>query len=236
MALGRAGTMKLLDRAVSLDETSRRRMFFLPSSIFLSEAVERVAGSNIMLGSQGCSVHDEGAFTGEISAKMIAEVGADFVMVGHFEQVMKGETLGNSIEQSLRATEAGLKVLFCIGEATVAIEPRELGDLKASLDALVAELDLPPWVIAYEPHWAIGERGSLPDLPYLRLRLESLRAALDERGWRAVPVVYGGSVNAANATEIDGIAGCDGLFVGRAAWAPEALEGLVNLLTERGQH
>lgn len=230
MALDRSGTMKLLGKSKTLVETSTRQMFFLPASIFLAESVEQVADSDILIGAQGCSVHRSGAYTGEVSAQMISEVGAHLVMVGHYEQVLKGETLSDAIEQSLRAHEVGLKVLLCLGEPTPAADPRLLEELLSALDLVVDAFQSPAWALAYEPHWAIGERGSTPSQTYLRSRIDSLRTALDERGWVSVPIVYGGSVNLANAKEIDAITACDGLFVGRAAWAPEGLERLANLV------
>lgn len=227
MANGREATMALLDTAVELSATDERQFFFFPSMVFVAEAVDRVAGSDVVIGAQGCSVHHSGAFTGEVSASMLAEVGAQAVMVGHYERVLAGESLDSFVKQARRAGEMGLRVLFCLGEQSKAQDPHDATDLLRDIEFISAELHTPPWVIAYEPHWAIGEHGQRPQTSYVKSRLEALRNGLNERGWNSVPIVYGGSVDTGNALSLDPLA--SGLFVGRAAWTPEGLTAICEM-------
>lgn len=224
MASDRDETMALLDAAVQLSAECERQFFFFPSMVFVAEAVQRVAGSDVIVGGQTCSRHVSGAYTGEVSARMLAQVGANAVMVGHYERTLAGESLQDFIDQAMRAQEADLRVLFCLGERDQTDDPHDASDLLTDVDAMrAAGLDA-PWIVAYEPHWAIGETGRRPEPGYVSARLAALRFGLDERGWRESRLVYGGSVDRDNARDIDGLA--DGLFIGRAAWTPEGLRAV----------
>jgi len=227
MANDRESTMALLEAAVELATRDARQFFFFPSMIFVSEAVQRVAGSPVFIGSQGCSVHRSGAYTGEVSAQMIRDVGAQAVMVGHYERVVAGESLDLFVAQAARAHEVGLRVLFCLGEREQARNPDAVSDLLSDVAVLQRRLPDAPWVLAYEPHWAIGEHGTRPESAYVSARLSALRTGLREVGWEHVPVVYGGSVDSGNAEELDPLA--DGLFVGRSAWSPAGLREICTL-------
>lgn len=227
MASDRAATMALMDAAVELSAHDERQFFFFPSMVFVAEAVARVADSGVLVGGQMCSTHARGAYTGEVSAQMLADVGARIVMVGHYERVLAGESLADFIEQATRAQEAGLQVLFCLGEREQADEARDASDLLADVDVMHEALETEPWIIAYEPHWAIGERGRRPEMSYVSSRLSALREGLDNRGWEGVRLVYGGSVDPQNARELNPMA--DGLFVGRSAWTPEGLRTICEL-------
>ena len=223
MANDRAATMALLDAAKKLSELDGRQLFFFPSMVFLAEAVQRVAGSSVLIGSQGCSPHASGAFTGEVSATMLTDVGVQTVMVGHYERVLAGERLATFIMQAIRAQEVGLRVLCCLGERTKARSPSDASDLLKEVEEYKSALVNRPWLLAYEPHWTIGEQGVRPDIEYVEARLSALRTGLNEEGWNDVPLVYGGSVDEKNAVAIDALTACDGLFVGRAAWTPNGL-------------
>lgn len=227
MANDRNSTMALLDEAVELATHDDRQFFFFPSMLYVAETIQRVAGSPVFIGSQGCSVHRAGAYTGEVSAQMLRDAGAQVVMVGHYERVVAGESLDVFVEQAARAQEAGLRVLFCLGERDQATDPDDAGDLLSVVGVLQQRLDSAPWILAYEPHWAIGEHGSRPETSYVAARLSALRTGLREVGWEHVPMVYGGSVDSGNAEELDPLA--DGLFVGRSAWSPAGLREICTL-------
>lgn len=233
MASSRAATMALLDKAMELSATDERQFFFFPSMAFVAEASQRVHGSEVIVGSQGCSIHRTGAFTGEVSANMVAEVGGQAVMVGHYERVLAGETLHDFIQQSQRAHEAGLRVLFCLGERIQAENPGNARDLLDDIYALSAASDTQPWIIAYEPHWAIGEQGQRPSTSYVAARTQALRQGLDDCGWESVPILYGGSVDLDNAASLDPLV--SGLFVGRAAWTPEGLARICEITQRKAR-
>jgi len=182
---------------------------------FLAESVDTARDSDVRIGAQGCSPHRRGAFTGEVAALDIASLGADFIMVGHAERVAAGETLEHFAEQVARARDVGLAVLLCVGESAMGDDSGEslVAQADVALGGVLADED----VVAYEPHWAIGEKGREAPADYVGERLERLRGALGSQA----TIVYGGSVNTGNCATLAGIPGNSGVFVGRAAWTPE---------------
>lgn len=224
MALGREATLELVDVVRTCTEAGPRSL--VVSAPFLIEAVEHAQGSGLTIGAQGCSVHRRGAFTGQVSALDIAEVGADFVMVGHAERIAAGETLEDCASQVAQARSAGLSVILCIGEPQQEANALDVGDLLHQVDVAMAGEIGPADVIAYEPHWAIGEAGSEPDVDYVRTRMAGIRAHVGPSG----TIVYGGSVNYANASALAAIDDCDGVFVGRSAWSVDGWNKLEELM------
>lgn len=222
MALDRSSTAELVACARSYVGAGARALVI--SAPYLAESVQAARGSNLGIGAQGCSTHLRGAFTGQVSALDIAEVGCDFVMVGHAERIAAGETLDDLAAQVMHTRQAGMSVLLCVGETVVSDRPADISDLDQQLTTALGDVISEHDVIAYEPHWAIGEAGSEPDLDYVATRLGLLK----ERVGASATVVYGGSVNEGNARGLAQL--CDGVFVGRSAWSPKgwrAIEGAV---------
>ncbi|MEC7550363.1 MAG: triose-phosphate isomerase, partial [Pseudomonadota bacterium] len=132
-----------------------------PPFVFLPLVTELCAGSSIRIGAQNLSQHDRGAFTGEVSAAMLAELGADYVLVGHSERrELFGESSETVAEKFLAAQAQGLTPILCLGET---LEQREGGETEktvlAQLDAILAASGIEAFansVLAYEPVWAIG--------------------------------------------------------------------------------
>lgn len=177
------------------------------------------------IGAQDCSAYVSGAYTGELAASMIKSAGADYVLVGHSERRQyHGETDTLCYEKIKRALEAGLRPIYCVGElqeqrVTGIFEEVIVAQLKGALAALTAT-EMAQLVLAYEPVWAIGT-----GLTASPAQAQEVHALI--RNWlvqqfdietaQMTSILYGGSVNAANAQELFGMPDIDGGLVGGAS-------------------
>lgn len=178
-------------------------------------------GDGVLVGAQNASEHDNGAFTGEVSAEQIADMGADFVILGHSERRhVYGETSEQVRAKIEKALSHDLHVVLCVGETA---EERENGhylqvveaQLRASLPQTWGEGML---TLSYEPVWAIGtgKTASAQDITEMQAHLRNvLREAAPEGAFPKV--LYGGSVKPNNALEIMSLPVVDGVLVGGAS-------------------
>ncbi len=167
---------------------------------------------------------DEGAFTGEISAPMLKELGVAGAIVGHSERrQLFGETDDGVARRTAHALEAGLRIIACVGESEA---EREAGETEAVLRRQVSVLEPhEQLVIAYEPVWAIGTgRTATPELAQEAHAL--IKSLLD------APVLYGGSVKPDNAAELLAQPDVDGALVGGASLDPDSF-GAICLAASR---
>jgi triosephosphate isomerase len=188
-------------------------------------------GSKIEIGGQDCHAEPSGAFTGDISAEMLADLGAKAVIVGHSERrTLHKETDAEVRAKAQAAWRAGLTAIVCIGETRA---EREAGH---TLDVLGRQLDgsLPDGVtaarlvVAYEPVWAIGT-GLTPTTADVAQAHEFIRKRIVERhgaAGNAVRILYGGSVKPSNAKELMAVANVDGALVGGASLKAEDFLGI----------
>jgi len=189
---------------------------------YLWQAQAALSGSKIAWGAQNLSEHASGAFTGEVSAAMVAEFGCRYAIVGHSERrTLYGESDEVVAAKAAAALGAGLTPIVCVGET---LEEREAGTTEAvvlrQLDAVVSRLGakIGAVVIAYEPVWAIGTGRTASAAQaqavhqLLRKRLSNADAAAAQ-----VAVLYGGSVKADNAKTLFAAADIDGALVGGAS-------------------
>ena len=209
-----------------------------PPAPLLFRAVEKVRGTGISIGAQDCHMQASGAFTGDVSADMIADTGATFVIVGHSERrEAHKESNSNVRDKAEAAHAAGLTPIICIGEA---LEDREAnntldiigGQLAGSLpDAVSADNT----IVAYEPIWAIGT-GKVPSLEQIIEVHDFIRARLVQRFGAAigdaVPLLYGGSVKAENAASIFKAENVDGALVGGASLKADDFTPIIAALAE----
>ena len=205
----------------------RTVIFFPPAlSVAAVRAAVRERG-DLLLGVQNIYWEAHGAFTGEISASMARDAGATVVLVGHSERRhVFGETDEECGRKVLAAEKAGLAPMLCVGEK---LEERERGETEAvvlrQLRAGLAHVARPytgPLIVAYEPVWAIGTGKTATPSDATAVH-KVLRAELPEFvGDRAgrIPILYGGSVNQANAPALLGAEHVDGLLVGGASLDP----------------
>ncbi|HST03060.1 MAG TPA: triose-phosphate isomerase [Usitatibacter sp.] len=200
---------------------------------YLAQARDLLRDSGIAWGSQDCSRYEKGAYTGDVSAAMIAEFGARYAIVGHSERrTLFGDTDAMVVEKFTAAKRAGLTPIFCVGET---LQEREGNATEAVLarqvDALLAKgaNGLEGAVIAYEPVWAIGTGKTATSQQaeeahdFIRRRV----AAKDAKVAADVPILYGGSVKAANAAELFAMPDVDGGLVGGASLVAEEFTAIL---------
>jgi triosephosphate isomerase len=195
---------------------------------YLAQVELLIQGSKVMLGAQNLNTNASGAYTGEVSADMIKDFGARHVIVGHSERrSLYGETSAMVAEKTKAALNAGLTPLLCIGES---IEQRDSGNteavIKKQLSAVIELVGIEAFnqiIIAYEPVWAIGTgvTATPEQAQEAHLFIRSLLAKNDESVAQKTPILYGGSMNASNASELISCADIDGGLIGGAALKAE---------------
>ena len=195
---------------------------------YLAQVELLIQGSKVMLGAQNLNTNSSGAYTGEVSADMIKDFGARHVIVGHSERrSLYGETSAMVAEKTKAALNAGLTPLLCIGES---IEQRDSGNTEAviekQLSAVIELVGIEAFnqiIIAYEPVWAIGTgvTATPEQAQEAHLFIRNLLAKNDESVAQKTPILYGGSMNASNASELISCADIDGGLIGGAALKAE---------------
>ncbi len=202
-----------------------------PPFPYLAQAASRLEGSTIEWGAQDVCAKPNGAFTGEVSASMLADLGCRWVIVGHSERrQLLGETDEEVAAKAVMAVTQGLGVIACVGET---LEEREADRtesvLQRQVDALVRAVGeqggkeavaLPPerFVLAYEPVWAIGTgRSASPEIAQQAHRFIRSRLAPLDGGGEATRILYGGSVKPENAASLFAMPDVDGGLIGGAA-------------------
>jgi triosephosphate isomerase len=189
-----------------------------PPYVSLETAVQSLAGTEIGVFAQNCHWELEGAFTGEVSAAMLQELGVYGTLIGHSERRQWfGETDETVALRVRTALEQGLHVIACVGESEA---EREAGETDAVLRRQVGVLEADEnLVIAYEPVWAIGTgKTATPEMA--QQAHETIKSVLD------LPVLYGGSVKPDNAAELMSQAAVDGALVGGASLDVESFAAI----------
>jgi triosephosphate isomerase (TIM) len=192
-----------------------------PATLVMTFAMVAL-GSKIDIGGQDCHAEPSGAFTGDISAEMLADLGAKAVIVGHSERrTLHKETDAEVRAKSQAAWRAGLTAIVCIGETRAEREAgHTLSVLGRQLDGSLPDgVSAARLVVAYEPVWAIGT-GLTPNTADVAQAHEFIRKRIVERHGAtgsAVRVLYGGSVKPSNAKELMAVANVDGALVGGAS-------------------
>lgn len=228
-----AGNWKMNGLGAALDEliriaddvragTGAVEVAICPPATMISAAVTKVFGSGVQIGGQDCHVAASGAHTGDISAEMLKDAGASYVIVGHSERrADHGEDDAMVNAKARAAWRAGLTAIVCVGETEA---ERKAGEALAVVGRQLAQ-SVPDGatpetlVVAYEPVWAIGT-GLTPTAEDVAEMHAFMRRELIDRfgdSFAAVRLLYGGSVKAANAPELLGIADVDGALVGGAS-------------------
>lgn len=205
-----------------------------PPFVYLGLVEQQLSGTAIGWGTQNLSEHVSGAYTGEVAGPMLRDFHCKYVIVGHSERrTLYGESDEVVARKFAAARKVGITPILCVGET---LEEREQGVTEAVVERqLKAVLDLEgisaftDAVIAYEPVWAIGT-GRVPSVEDVAAMHAAIRArlvaALGEAG-TTVRILYGGSVNAGNASELLATAGVSGALVGGASLTAEGFVPII---------
>ncbi|KUP92252.1 triose-phosphate isomerase [Tritonibacter horizontis] len=217
---GTGGNLTELQALAGQDLPNSVDILICPPATLLSRAAALAGG--IAIGGQDCHAVASGAHTGDISADMLRDAGATYVILGHSERrTDHGETSETVRAKAEAAIAAGLCAVICIGET---LEERETGQTLSVVERQLAG-SLPDvttaanTVVAYEPVWAIGT-GKVPTLEQIGEVHTALRRAVEHRFGAAgsdIPLLYGGSVKPSNAAEIFAVPNVDGALVGGAS-------------------
>jgi len=212
-----------------------------PPFTSLSLAGSMLKGSRVKLGAQNMSEHDEGAYTGEISWKMLKSTGCDYVILGHSERRQYyGETDARINLKAKKALANGLLPIVCVGET---LKEREAGitekvvatQVKGCLEG-ISPADMERVTIAYEPVWAIGtgKVATPSQAQEVHAHIRGLIAQLYSKGLaEKVVVQYGGSVKPDNAAELLAQIDIDGALVGGACLKADSFAGIFNSAKEK---
>jgi triosephosphate isomerase len=219
----RAANAALLRALVAAPAPAGVALVVCPPMPYLADARSALEGSALGLGAQDCSAEAKGAFTGETAAAMLADVGCTHAIVGHSERrALHGETDAAVAAKALRALEAGLAPIVCVGETLAerdagSTDAVVLRQLAAVLGAVRGHADAAArLVVAYEPVWAIGT-GRRATVEQVAAVHAALGGALAAAGLGGVPVLYGGSVKPDNAEALFSAPGVDGGLIGGAS-------------------
>jgi len=200
----------LLDAITAGADAAGAQCAVFPPFPYLAQVAERLRGTPIAWGAQNVAEHAQGAYTGEVSAAMLAEFGCRYVIVGHSERrQLYGETDAQVAAKFAVARTAGLTPILCVGET---LAERDAGRTTEVVARQLGAVAFGGGVLAYEPVWAIGTgRNATPE------QAEEVHAFLRGRLPRDTPILYGGSVKPQNAAAIFAMPDVDGGLIGGAS-------------------
>lgn len=209
------------------------KLIIAPPFTHLGMAAEKLEGSPVALGAQNCADQAKGAYTGEVSAAMLASTGCEYVILGHSERrEYYGETSEKLVKKLDLAFENGLKPIYCVGEK---LEEREAGRhfevVKAQIEEVLFGLtpeQLANVVIAYEPVWAIGTGKTATSEQAQEIHAFIRNTVAEKYGMLAeeISILYGGSCKPSNAKELFAMKDIDGGLIGGAALKAEDFLGI----------
>jgi len=211
------------------------RVLIAPSFPLLGSMLDRAQNRPIEIGVQNIHDHEQGAFTGEVSASLVKGMGAKFTLIGHSERRQLFHETGSFIQKKIkRALMTGLQPILCIGET---LQERESGNMQKVLKMQLFEAldgcsqdEIAQIILAYEPVWAIGTgKQATPETAeeaHLFCRSQ-IAIKWGEAVSSTLPILYGGSVNAANVKALMQQKNIDGALVGGASLSPESFLSII---------
>ena len=225
------GEVEALAKALQ-EQAAACRVALCPPATMIERMARALAGGPVELGGQDCHAEASGAFTGSVSAAMLADAGATLVILGHSERRAGfGETNADVAAKVEAALTSGLEPIICIGETLAQREAGEAVEVvsRQVAGSLPSSLSGKAFAVAYEPVWAIGT-GLTPTLEQIEEVHAAVRAAMVAKlgeGGRVAPILYGGSVKPSNAAEILAVGEVGGALVGGASLKAEDFLGII---------
>lgn len=199
-----------------------------PPCVFIPQTVRQAEHTDLRIGAQDCSAYAEGAYTAEVSADMLRDVGCHYVLIGHSERrALFGEQNDTIALKVQSALDAGLVPVLCVGETLEERQAKRMDDVVcAQIQAVIDQVGIDVFeriVIAYEPVWAIGTglTASPEQAQAMHATIRGLIARQNQSVARAVRIQYGGSVKPSNAAELFSQPDIDGGLIGGASLKAE---------------
>ena len=228
--------INFIDRLTPLVKDTENEVVVCVPYTDLFYALLTVQGTNIKIGAQNMHFEEKGAYTGEISAKMLKSINVEYVIIGHSERRQYFNETDETVNKKIKAAfENGLKPIVCVGET---LEQRDEGttidiitnQTKLALEGLTDE-QVANTIIAYEPIWAIGT-GKTATSEDAQKAIKSIRDKIcqiyGQNVSNRVIIQYGGSVKSSNAKELFEMSDIDGGLVGGASLKPDEFSKIVN--------
>jgi len=235
MNMDRAGAVALVE---GLKEAAKdvdyADIAVCPPFVYLDAVAQVLKGTNIGVGAQDCYFEEKGAFTGEISAEMLKEIGVEYVIIGHSERRQYfGETDESVNKRTKQALANGLKPIVCVGETLTEREKNRTKRVlkKQVVEGLAGIEDFTNVVIAYEPVWAIGtgktatKEDANATIGYIRRIIGN---TFGKEVAKAIRIQYGGSMNPSNVKDLMSMRNIDGGLIGGASLKAEDFSKVVN--------
>jgi triosephosphate isomerase len=233
---GVTATQAFLEDLINQDVPTAVEVVVCPPFVSLPVAAMLTSGSRIALGAQNVHWESAGAFTGEISAPMLIEIGVRWAIVGHSERrSLFGETDEHTIRRARTAQDEGLGVIVCIGESLAQREVEQTFDVLEGQIAGIDRLDPRRMVVAYEPVWAIGTgHNATPTQAqevhaFLRQRMTE---AFGQAEADLLRILYGGSLKPSNARELLAQPDVDGGLIGGASLDVDSFSAIIRTAAE----
>ena len=224
-----------------MPDSENVQVLVCPPFPYISATAGQIGDSRLLLGAQTLSEHDSGAYTGEVSASMLAEMGCNYVLVGHSERrALYGETSKDVAAKYVAAQAAGLTPVLCVGET---LAQREAGETSDVIDEqLLAVIDsagiqsFAKAVVAYEPVWAIGTgvTASPEQAQEVHMHIRNMLTSANKEIADGVQILYGGSVKGENAAGLFSKPDIDGGLIGGASLKSDDFLAIANAAASLG--
>lgn len=237
MNMSEKETRKFLEEMKGMDIAENIRVMIFPPYPYLYLFKEKLRYEKIAYGAQDVAKEEKGAYTGEVSAAMLGDMGCPLTLVGHSERrSYYGDTSDIVAKKAKAALEHQITPMICIGETLEERKSHRYEQvLKGQLEAVYACLGkrISECLIAYEPVWAIGT-GVIPTLKEIRETHAYIHQVLSDYGVseQNIKILYGGSVNAGNVRDIASVEHVDGFLIGGASLKADSFKKIIRLASE----